>query len=116
VINLDADKLTRRSIVAGAAASLICSRAIVRPASPMPIRQVMLAIAVSIEKPCLGFVGMLRLHFVKQALKRGWTDREYKTFDETSEAAAGTYVATVRQEPWVRVRCRLREYWLREEQ
>jgi hypothetical protein len=96
VINPDADKLSRRSVVAGAAASLICRPAIVRPASLMPVRQFILAVPVSTEKPWLGFVGMLRLHSMKQALEGGWNERDCQTFGGTSEAAARSYVAHMR--------------------
>lgn len=96
MISPDPDKLTRRRIVAGAAASLIYRPAIVRPASLMSIRQLVLLVPVSTEKPWLGFVGALQLHSMKQALERGWNERDYKVFGGMSEAAARSYTANMR--------------------
>jgi hypothetical protein len=87
--NSDAQELTRRSIFVGAAALLICRPAIVRAASLMPIRQMM--VAINTEKPWLGFVGTLRLHW--QALERGWDDaREGQTFGGMSETSVRSCV------------------------
>ena len=86
--NSEAYETTRRSVVIGAAASLICRPAIVRPASLMPIRQMILTVPINTDKPWLGFVGTLRLHCMRQALERGWKERDSQTFGGTSEAAA----------------------------
>jgi hypothetical protein len=46
------------------------------------------------EKPWLGFVGTLRLHWMRQALERGWDDeRDRRTFGGMSEASVRSYVA-----------------------
>src|SRR5207248_4911236 len=89
----DGRELTRRSIFVGTAASLICRPAIVRATSLMPIRQLIVTIVpINSEWPCLGFVGTWRLHFMRQALRRGWEGRDSQTFGGTSEAAARRYV------------------------
>jgi hypothetical protein len=91
--NSDGRKLTRRGIFGGAAASLICRPAIVRAASLMPIRQLIVSTApINPEKSWLGFIGTWRLHFMRQALRRGWEGRDFQTFGEASEAAARRYV------------------------
>src|SRR6266850_937439 len=91
--NSEARELTRRSIFVGAAASLICRPAIVQAASLMPIRQwIASTVPINPKKPSLGFVGTWRLHFMRQALRRGWEGRDSQTFGGTSEAAARRYV------------------------
>jgi hypothetical protein len=91
--NSDGRELTRRSILVGAAASLICRPAIVRAASLMPIRQLIVStVPINPEKPWLGFIGTWRIHFMRQALRRGWEGRDSQTFGGTSEAAARRYV------------------------
>jgi hypothetical protein len=93
--------ITRRSIFIGAAASLICTPALVRAASLMPIRRVIVATnPINPKKPIyLGFAGALRLHWMKQALKRGWDDRrDGPTFGGISESQARNYVAYVRSQ------------------
>jgi hypothetical protein len=93
MLNSDARELTRRSIFVGAAASLICRPAIVRVASLMPIRQLIVStVPINPETPWLGFAGTLRLHFMRQALRRDWEGRDCQTFGGTSEAAARHYV------------------------
>ena len=90
----DDRELTRRSIFVGAAASLVCRPAIVRAASLMPIRRLMVAtVPINPDASRLGFVGTLRLHFMRQALRRGWAEGDCQTFGGTSEAAARRYVA-----------------------
>jgi hypothetical protein len=92
-------RITRRSIIIGAAASLICAPAIVRVASLMPIRRVFVAAnAITPKKPIyLGFAGALRLHWMKQALKRGWDDMiDGPTFGGISESQVRNYVAYVK--------------------
>ena len=92
---------TRRSILVGAAASLICAPAIVRAASLMPVRRVHIAKnPISPKKPIyLGFAGALRLHWMKQALKRGWNNRiDGPTFGGISERQARNYVAYVQSQ------------------
>jgi hypothetical protein len=92
-------RMTRRSIFVGAAASLICAPAIVRAASLMPIRCVIVATnPINPKKPInSGFAGALRLHWMKQALKRGWDERhDGPTFGGISETEARNYVAFVR--------------------
>jgi hypothetical protein len=91
--NSDGRELTRRSIFVGATASLICRPAIVRAASLMPIRQPIIStVPINPEKPSLGFVGTCRLHFMRQALRRGWEGCDSEMFGGTSEAAARCYV------------------------
>ena len=54
----DIRQLIRRSICVGAAASLICRPAIVRAASLMPIRQLIVStVPINSEKPWLGLSG-----------------------------------------------------------
>ena len=94
-------RMTRRSIFIGAAASLICMPALVRAASLMPIRRVIVATnPINPKKPIyLGFAGALRLHWMKQALKRGWDNRhDGRTFGGISETEARNYVAYVRSQ------------------
>jgi hypothetical protein len=91
--NSEAHETTRRSVVIGAAALLICRPAIVRAASLMAIRRMILAVPINTDKPWLGFVGTLRLHCMRQALERGWNGRNSETFGGTSEAVARCYVA-----------------------
>jgi hypothetical protein len=91
VPNSDDQELTRRSIFVGAAALLICRPAIVRAASLMPIRQMI--VAINTEKPWLGFVGTLRLHCMRQALERSWDDaRDGQTFGGMSETSVRSCV------------------------
>jgi hypothetical protein len=86
MLNSDGRELTRRNILVGATASLICRPAIVRAASLMPIRQLILStVSINPEKPSLG---SWRIHFMRQALRRGWEGRDFQTFGATSEAAA----------------------------
>jgi len=92
---------TRRSMLVGAAASLISTPAIVRAASLMPVGQVFITgNAISPKKPiCLGFAGALRLHWMKQALKRGWDDKDDgPTFGGISERQARNYVSYVQSQ------------------
>lgn len=93
MINPVAGQLTRRNIVAGVAASLICRPAIVRPESLMPIRQFILAVPLRAEIPWLGFIGSLRLHMMRQALERGWNESHCRTFGGISETEARWSVA-----------------------
>jgi hypothetical protein len=88
--------ITRRSIFIGAAASLICAPSIVRASCLMPILCIA-ASAISPNKPIyLGFVGTLRLHWMKQALRRGWDEKiDGRTFGGISERQARNYVAYV---------------------
>ena len=66
----DDRELTRRSIFVGAAASLICRPAIVRAASLMQIRRLIVStVPINPEKPCLGFIGTWRLHFHEASLE-----------------------------------------------
>jgi hypothetical protein len=90
---------TRRSILVGAAASLISAPAIVRAASLMPVRQVLIAAnAISPKKPIyLGFAGTLAFHCMKKALERGWDEKiDGRTFGGISERQARNYVAYVK--------------------
>ena len=94
--NSDGRELTRRSILVGATASLICRPAIVRATSLMPIRQLMVStVSIDSEKRSLGFIGTWRIHFMRQALRRGWEGRDSQTFGGASEAAARRYVMSM---------------------
>jgi hypothetical protein len=90
--------ITRRSIFIGAAASLICAPSIVRASSLMPIRRMIIeANAFGPKQPIyLGFVGSLRLFWIKKALERGWDDaKDGRTFGGISERQARNFVAYV---------------------
>ena len=91
--------ITRRSMLIGAAASLICAPSIVRASSLMPIRRVIIeANAFGPKKPiCLGFAGSLALFWMKKALERGWDDKvDGPTFGGISETQARNHVAYVK--------------------
>ena len=91
--------ITRRSMFIGAAASLICAPSIVRASSLMPIRRVIIeANTFGPKQPIyLGFVGSLRLFWIKKALERGWDDKvDGPTFGGISETQARNYVAYVK--------------------
>jgi hypothetical protein len=93
--------MTRKGILVGAAAFLICAPAIVRAASLMPARQVLIATnAIIPKKPIyLGYAGALRLHWMKQALKRRWDEKiDGQTFGGISERQARKYVAYVQSQ------------------
>jgi hypothetical protein len=90
------DPMTRRGALMGAAASLTCAPAIIRAASLMLARHVLIATnAIIAKKPIyLGYAGALRLHWMKQALQRGWDEKiDGQTFGGISERQARKYVA-----------------------
>ena len=58
---------TRRRVFIGAAASVLCTPAIVRAANVMPVR----GLIMPIERPYAGFVQRLFYHWCDQALKKG---------------------------------------------
>jgi hypothetical protein len=69
--------ITRRGIFLGAAASLLCAPAIVRAASLMPVRSVVLPIWEELYPgpQYAGFVERLRYHYLESALRSGWEDK-----------------------------------------
>ena len=90
----DDNLITRRSIFIGAAASLICAPAIVRAASLMPVRSLILPI----ERPSAGFVERLGYYWMDIALSRGWNaERDGRTFGGISEDQAKRSVAYARK-------------------
>jgi hypothetical protein len=96
--------ITRRSIFIGAGASLICAPAVVRAASLMPIRRLIIASnPINPRKPIyMGFVDGLRLHSMEVALGRGWdVKRDGSMFGGISETKARNSVAYARTQGWL---------------
>lgn len=94
-------QLTRRTILIGAAASLICAPSVVRAASLMPIRGVI----VPANQIYMGFVDRLRLHCMEQALRSGWNaERDGWTFGGISESHARACVGNARAQGWLPAR------------
>jgi hypothetical protein len=92
---------TRRSIVIGAAASLICAPAIVRAGSLMPVRSLILPI-IPIVPMYAGFVERLRYDFLEKALRAGWDDRRHgPVVGGISESQARRSVAYARAQGWL---------------
>jgi hypothetical protein len=93
--------ITRRSIFIGAAVSLICAPAIVRTASLMPVRSLILPI-VPIVPMWAGFVERLRYDFLEKALRAGWDDRRHGPIvGGISESQARRSVAYARAQGWL---------------
>ena len=65
--------LSRRSIFVGAAASLICTPAIVRVANLMPVRR----LPFPYGPQYAGFVERLRFHFLESAVRSGPDDARH---------------------------------------
>ena len=84
--------LTRRSILIGGLASVICAPAIVRAESLMPIR----ALIVPMQPLHAGFVERLRFHWLELALKKEWNDKAALTFGGISENEARRQVIYAR--------------------
>jgi hypothetical protein len=89
----------RRTLFIGSAALLICAPAIVRAASLMPIRGVI----VPTNRNCMGFIDRLRLHLMDVSLLRGWDARRHGfAFGGISETAARNTVAYARTQGWLK--------------
>jgi hypothetical protein len=99
--NLDhhhAAQMTRRSIFIGAASSLIFAPSIVRAASLMKVRSLILPI----ERASAGFVERLRFQYLEAALRRGWdVQREGQVVGGISEIQAMEAVAYARKNGWL---------------
>ena len=92
-------QFNRRRLLVGAAATLVCAPAIVRPVSLMPIRQI---VVTKPEPVYMGFVDRLRFHWMEQALRRGWDEvRDGQTFGGVTEAQARRFVDRARSEGWI---------------
>ena len=65
--------ITRRSIFVGAAASLLCSPAIVRATNLMSVRR----LPFPFGPQYAGFVERLRYQFLEGALRSGWNDERH---------------------------------------
>ena len=84
--------LTRRRILIGGLASVICAPAIVRAESLMPLR----ALIVPMQPLHAGFVERLRFHWLELALKKEWTDKAALTFGGISENEARRQITYAR--------------------
>ena len=84
--------LTRRRMLIGSLASLICAPAIVRAESLMQIR----ALIVPMQPLHAGFVERLRFHWLELALKKEWTDKAALTFGGISENEARRQITYAR--------------------
>jgi hypothetical protein len=96
--------MTRRSIFVGAAASVICAPAVVRAASLMPIRGLVLPVErpLPIGPQYAGFVERLRYDFLERALRAGWDDRRHgPVVGGISEAQARRSVAYAIAQGWL---------------
>jgi hypothetical protein len=94
-------QLTRKTILIGAAASLICAPSVVRAASLMPICSVI----APANRIYVGFVDRLRLHCMEQALRRGWNaERDGSFFGGISESHAKASAANARVHGWLPAR------------
>ena len=105
ITNHEHDKLiTRRIIIFGAAASLLCAPAIVRATSLMPVKRVVFPIVpVAPSAPIyMGFLDRLRIDWMEKCLMSGWDDdRHAQTFGGISEAQARRSVIRARANGWV---------------
>jgi hypothetical protein len=82
--------VTRRGIIIGAAASLICAPAIVQATNLMPVRR----LPFPFGPQYAGFVERLRYHFLESALRRGWDEKQDEfAFGGISESHARKTVA-----------------------
>jgi hypothetical protein len=91
-------EMTRRSIFFGAASSLIFAPSIVRAASLMKVRTLILPM----ERPSAGFVERLRFQYLDGALRRGWdAQRDGQVVRGISETQAIEAVAYARQNGWL---------------
>jgi hypothetical protein len=92
-IHPDHRLIIRRSIVVGAAVSLLCAPAVVRVTSIMPVRRPLYPFGPQYA----GFVERLRYDWLEKALERGWDDqRDGQTFGGISESHAKSAVAHAR--------------------
>jgi hypothetical protein len=81
----DIGEVTRRSILVGAASSFIFAPSIVRNASLLNVRGLLLPMRL----PSAGFVERLRFQYLDGALRRGWDEqREGRVVDGISEVKA----------------------------
>lgn len=89
--------LTRRTLLIGAGASLLCAPAVVRAASIMPVRQVI----VSSPRPYAGFADRLFFDALDRSLKSGrmTTVRNGKL---VTEAEALRWVAHAQHHGWLK--------------
>jgi hypothetical protein len=91
-------EMTRRSIFIGAASSLIFAPSIVRAASLMNVRGLLLPM----QRPSAGFVERLRFQYLDGALRRGWDDqRDGRVVGGISEVQAMEAVAYARKNGWL---------------
>ena len=92
--------ITRRSILIGAAATLICIPAVVRATSLMPVRKLILPFDRSRfpEPQYAGFVDRLKYAYLERALRRGWDEdqRRGSAVPGLSAAQARNQVAYAR--------------------
>jgi hypothetical protein len=94
----DVGEVTRRSILMGAASSFIFTPSIVRNASLMNVRGLLLPM----QRPPAGFVERLRFQYLDGALRRGWDDRrEGQVVGGISEVQAMEAVACARNNGWL---------------
>jgi hypothetical protein len=99
-------RMTRRSILIGAAASLICTPAIVRAASLMPVRSLILPIKRSSRLSPLGeFYRRNFYHYLDFELRTGLpmtlTVGRYGEYGIVSVAEARRMVALARAQGWL---------------
>ena len=92
--------VTRRSIFIGAAASLICAPNVVRAASIMPVRGVILPTMEQLYPGphYEGWIRRLKFDYLEKALRSGWDDdqRRGSAVPGLSEANAKKEVAYAR--------------------
>ena len=101
--NKPADRyISRRGILIGAAASLVCAPSIVRATSLMPIKGVILPIDPIVPR-WAGYIERLRYDWMEKALKRGWDEeRDGRTFGCGSEDRARKAVAYAHAQGWLK--------------
>jgi hypothetical protein len=93
-------RLSRRTLLIGAAASFMCAPAVVRAASLMPIR----AFIVPIQPIHAGFIERLWFHCIEHALEVGWNAEHASSFGGISENEARRQLAFARMQGWLPTR------------
>jgi hypothetical protein len=96
-------RVSRRFILG---AAVICVPAVIRSTSLMPIRGIVMPVALGpsspADRPHAGFCERLRYYYLDQALKRGWDDiRDARSLNCPSEAQARIAVARARRNGWL---------------
>ena len=90
---MTATPITRRTVAVGMGL-LIGAPAIVRSASLMPLR----GIVLPNERPHAGFVDRLRYHLMDRVLTAGWTPEAARPFGGMGEAEMRRAVARARRD------------------